>query len=583
VVAADGAALATFGGLYGEPVRVAGLPPYLPQAVLAVEDRRFYGHFGIDPLGLARAAIANVRAGHIVQGGSTITQQLAKNLFLTPERTLKRKIQETLLAFWLERKFAKDQILSIYLNRVYLGAGAYGVDAAATKYFGKPASRVSLYEAALLAGLLKAPSRYAPTQAADLARARARLVLASMVKAGYITEAQAEEARANPARFAPRPGAEGGRYFADWIIDQLSGFVGHVDEDLVVSTTLDPRLQRIAEAEVEAMLSGPGKAANVGQAALVVLSPSGAVRAMVGGRNYGASQFNRATQALRQPGSAFKLFVYLAALERGLGPATRTADAPLQVSGWTPRNYDGKYLGQMSLGQALALSRNTVAVRVAEKVGRNRVVAVARRLGITTELEARPSLALGAAEVTLIELTAAYAALANKGAGVWAHGIKEVRDRQGRILYRRRGSGPGRVIAPDDVAAMTGMLVRVIAEGTGKAAALGRPAAGKTGTSQDFRDAWFVGYTADLVAGVWLGNDDETPMKKVTGGGLPAKLWRAVMAEAHEGRPARPLPAGPAGPRAPAPPEQVLAREGAGRPTSPGFWDELLNRLGIGE
>jgi penicillin-binding protein 1A len=582
VLAADGATLATFGGLYGEPVGVADLPPYLPQAVLATEDRRFYRHFGIDPLGLARAAVANVRAGRIVQGGSTITQQLAKNLFLSPERTLKRKIQETLLAFWLERKFTKDQILSIYLNRVYLGAGAYGVDAAAREYFDKPASRVSLYEAALLAGLLKAPSRYAPTEAADLARGRARLVLASMVEAGYITEAQAKQARANPARFAPGRGGEGGRYFADWVVDQLSDFVGQVDRDLVVATTLDPKLQRIAEAEVEAMLAGPGEAAGVGQAALVVLSAQGPVRAMVGGRDYAASQFNRATQALRQPGSAFKLFVYLAALERGLGPEERMADAPLTVAGWSPRNYDGKYLGRMSLERALALSRNTVAVRVAERVGRERVVALARRLGITTRLEARPSLALGAAQVTLIELTAAYAALANDGVGVWAHGIAEVRDRGGQVLYRRRGSGPGRLIAPDHVAAMNGMLAQVIADGTGKAAALDRPAAGKTGTSQDFRDAWFVGFTADLVAGVWLGNDDETPMKRVTGGRLPAKLWRAVMAEAHEGRPARPLPGAPEGPKALPPPEKVVAGDGAERPT-PGFWDELLKNLGIGE
>ncbi len=585
VLAADGATLATFGSLYGEPVRVGALPPDLPHAVLAVEDRRFYSHFGVDLLGLARAAVVNFRAGRIVQGGSTITQQLAKNLFLTPERTLRRKVQETLLAFWLEHKFTKDQILTIYLNRVYLGAGTYGVDAAARKYFGKPAAAVSLYEAAVLAGLLKAPSRYAPTRAAGLARARARLVLRAMVETGYITEPRAADALAHPAGFAPAAGpGPSARYFADWVADQLGSFVGSVDDDLVVTTTLEPRLQRIAEAEVAALLSGPGKAVGVTQAALVALAPDGAVRAMVGGRDYGTSQFNRATQALRQPGSAFKLFVYLAGLEQGLGPEARMADAPLTVSGWSPRNYDGAYLGEMSLVQALALSRNTVAVRVAEKAGRENVVSVARRLGITTPLTAGPSLALGAGEVTLIELASAYAALANDGVGVWAYGIEEVRDRKGRVLYRRRGSGPGRVVAPQHVAVMNGMLAQVIAEGTGKAAALSRPAAGKTGTSQDFRDAWFVGYTADLVAGVWLGNDDETPMTRVTGGGLPARLWRAFMAEALAGRPVRPLPglgpepAAPAYAEKAAPPERPTAG-----PLAPGFWGELLRSLGLSD
>ena len=585
VVAADGAPIAAYGGLYGEPVRVADLPPHLPRAVLATEDRRFYSHFGLDPFGLVRAAWANLRARRIVQGGSTITQQLAKNLFLTPERTLRRKIRETLLALWLEYRFTKDQILTIYLNRVYLGAGTYGVDAAARKYFGKSARDVSLYEAALLAGLLKAPSRYAPTRAAGLARARAERVLGAMVAAGFITEAEARAARAHPARFAPAPAAgRGARYFADWVVDQLAGFVGNLDRDLVVRTTLDTRLQGRAQARVAALLGGPGKAAGVTQAAVVVLSPNGAVRAMVGGRDYAASQFNRATQALRQPGSAFKLFVYLAALEAGLTPDQPMADAPVTIAGWSPRNYDGKHLGEMTLTRALALSRNTVAVRVAARAGLSRVIAAARRLGITTPLESDLSLALGAGEVTLIELTAAYGALANDGIGVWAHAITEVRGADGAVLYRRAGSGPGRVVGRAQVADMNRMLAEVIASGTGKAARLARPAAGKTGTSQDFRDAWFVGYSADLVAGVWLGNDDETPMARVTGGGLPAKLWRGVMEDGHQGRPVRPLPGVAAGAEAAAPPARAgPGRQAAPAPAGPGFWDQIMRNLGIAE
>ncbi len=537
---AAGAPLAAFGDIHGPAVRLDALPGALVDAVLATEDRRFYHHFGIDPIGLVRAVVANVRAGRIVQGASTITQQVAKNLFLTPERTLKRKVQELLLALWLENKFSKDQILTVYLNRVYLGAGVFGVEAASKRYFGRPARNLSLYQAAMLTGLLKAPTRYNPARHPERAAGRAAQVLANMVAAGAITPAQSRTAKGGRRPARPNP-QRSGRHFADWIMEQVGRYVSPGDRDLRVRTTLDRRLQGRAETLVAALLAGPGAKAGVSQAAVVVLAPDGAVRVMVGGRDYRDSQFNRATQALRQPGSAFKPLVYLAGLESGLAPASRLVDAPVAVGDWRPRNFDGRYRGDVSLRDALAGSINTVAVTVAEQVGLRRVIAAARRLGISTPLPASPSLALGAAEVSLIELTQAYGAFANGGIGVWPHGIAEISDGAGRVLYRRAGSGPGRVMERRHAADMTAMLAAVVSEGTGRGAALARPAAGKTGTSQDFRDAWFVGYTAQFIAGVWMGNDDGRPMKGVTGGGLPARLWRDIMAAAHTGLARRPL------------------------------------------
>ena len=542
IVAADGSVLAKLGDLYGTPVRLEDLPPALPQAVLATEDRRFYSHFGLDVIGLARAAFANLRAGAIVQGGSTITQQVAKNLFLTPRRTLKRKIQELLLALWLEHRFAKTQILTVYLNRVYLGAGAFGVEAAARRYFAKSARHVSTYEAAMLAGLLKAPSRDNPFANPRRAAKRTAQVLANMVAAGYLSPARARAAKARKVRLAGSGKGRMGRHFADWVVEQVASYVSPGDRDITVTTTLDARLQRLAEARIGTLLGGAGRAAGVSQAALVAMAPDGAVRAMVGGRDYGLSQFNRATQALRQPGSAFKPFVFLAGLEAGLVPESPFTDAPVAVGDWRPRNFGGGYRGRVTLGQALAQSINTVAVKVAERVGRDRVVDVARRLGLTARLKPTPSLALGAAEVSLIELTAAYAPFANGGIGIWAYGIEAIRDTGGRVLYARAGSGPGRVVKRGHVAAMNAMLSDAITSGTGRAARLSRPVAGKTGTSQNFRDAWFVGYSAHLVTGVWMGNDDGRPMRNVTGGGLPARLWKDFMSAAHERVPARPLP-----------------------------------------
>ncbi len=542
LVDASGNDIATYGDLYADPVRLAEVPPYLVQAIVATEDRRFFEHAGFDPVALARAALANLRAGRVRQGGSTLTQQLAKNIFLQPDRTLRRKIQELLLAFWLEANFTKEQIFSLYINRVYLGAGTYGVEAASRAYFGKSARNVDLQEAAVLAGLLKAPTRYSPRRDPEAARDRARVVLGAMVDAGYIDAATAKRAGQKPLRVAGAAARSRNiRYFTDWVLDRVTGYVGHSSADLVIRTTLDPRMQVAAERRVEAMLAGPGKARGATQAALVSMTPSGAVRALVGGRDYAESQFNRAVQAHRQPGSAFKLFVYLAAMENGLTPDDRFVDGPLKIGNWQPKNYDGTYDGAMTLREAVARSVNTVAVQVSERVGRDRVIDVARRLGVTSPLASNPSIALGVTELSLLELTSAYGAVANGGVTVWPHAIEEIRERDGRVLYARRDGSAKRALDPQTVRSMNDLLRGVVEWGSGKAAHPGRPAAGKTGTSSDFRDAWFVGYTGELVTGVWVGNDDSSPMKQVTGGSLPARLWGAFMADALRGTAAGPL------------------------------------------
>jgi penicillin-binding protein 1A len=565
ILAADGSLLTTYGDLFGRPLLLKQMSPYLPQAVIATEDRRFYSHFGIDPIGLARAAMADLAAGHVVEGGSTITQQLAKNLFLTPERSLGRKIREILLALWLEHRFTKNEILEIYLNRVYLGAGTYGVDAAAHRYFGISAARLDLYQSAMIAGLLKAPARFNPTRDRELAAARTAQVLSNMVEAGYISQSEAaaasREAGALGVVSGTRPGT---RYFADWIAAQVTDFAGPDSRDLTVVTTLDPRMQAAAERVVAATIARDGARASVSQGALVAMSPDGAVRAMVGGRSYDASQFNRATQAERQPGSAFKPFVYLAGLEAGLRPSDHFVDGPIQVGGWRPRDYGGRYQGDMTLAEALAQSVNTIAVQVALRAGVDNIVAVAHRLGIASPLTRDASIALGTDEVNLLELTAAYAPFANGGTGVWPYGIAEVRDSRGHVVFRRAGSGPGRVVAPELEGEMNEMLAGVVDHGTGRDAQLPRPAAGKTGTTQDYRDAWFIGYTADLVAGVWLGNDDNAPMNKVTGGSLPAETWRRFMLAATRSMPLRALPS--------APPSGIAAVAAPVR----GFFDTLI-------
>ena len=574
LVATDGSEIARFGKLQGEPVRVGDLPKHMRQAVVAIEDRRFYSHFGVDVFGLARAMFVNVTRGRIVQGGSTISQQLAKNVFLTPERTIKRKVQEVLLALWLEANFNKDQILTLYMNRVYLGAGAYGVDAAARRYFGKPAARVNLAEAAVLAGLLKAPSRYAPTRNLKAARARAGVVLAAMVDVGDISEKQAAATRKRPAKLRrPKQGERQGRYFADWVMDRLPEYIGTSDRDLVIVTTIDAKAQAAAEAAMHRAMMKWGKKLSVGQGALLALGHGGEIRAMIGGRDYVRSQFNRATQARRQPGSAFKPAVYLAGLEAGMRPDTVFVDKPITIKGWSPKNYNGKYAGRVTMAEALAKSINTVAVGVSEEVGRKRVAEAAWRLGFGGKIPLQPSMALGTADVSMLEIAAAYAPFANGGYGVLPFGIIEIRVPKGRVLYRRRGSGLDRVIDIRHAAQMSKMLEGTIQAGTGKAARLKRPVAGKTGTSQDYRDAWFVGYSADLIAAVWLGNDDGAPMKRVTGGGMPARLWRDFMTAAHKGRPARGLTAGWKAS------ERRIARDSTDQSVG-GFFKRLLRDLG---
>jgi penicillin-binding protein 1A len=543
IIATDGEVLSHRGDLTGGFTSVAELPPHVPQAVLATEDRRFYWHFGIDPIGLARAVAVNWRAGSYVQGGSTITQQLAKNIFLKPERTISRKIEEMVLAVWLELRFSKDEILTLYLNRVYFGGGAYGLEAASERYFRKPARALTLPEAAMLAGLLKAPSRYSPTNDIDLARERARIVLQNMVEAGYITPGEMQLASTTPANLHGYAARGSINYFVDWIAEALPDYAGRPDTDVHVMATIDPVLQREAERVISEMLASQGAGLDVSQAALVAMTPDGAVRAMVGGRSYAQSQFNRAVQARRQPGSAFKPIVYLTAMERGYTPESVRTDRPVTYGGWSPANYSGRFEGEMTLRTALAKSTNTVAVQLAHEVGIRNVVSTARRLGLQDDLPANLSLALGTGSVNLLELTAAYAAFANGGYGVIPHGIEEVRAENGEELYRRQGSGIGRIADPRSIAYMNDMLKAVMIYGTGRNSTLpDRPVAGKTGTSQDFRDAWFVGYSADLVVGVWVGNDDGKPMKQVTGGTLPAKIWNVFMTRTQAGVPVAQLP-----------------------------------------
>ena len=543
ILAANGQLISNRADSTGESLTLEEMPPYLPEAVIAIEDRRFYWHFGIDPIGLARAMVANVRAGHIVEGGSTITQQLAKNLFLTPDRTFERKIQEVILAEWLELRLSKKQILALYLNRVYLGAGAYGVDAAAHSYFGKSARNITLAEAATLAGMLKAPNTYSPSNHPNAAEARAQTVLTAMADAGFITARQASLAMSSPVKTVRDVAGGSGRYVADWVMDILPRYIGVHDQDIVVDTSIDLTLQAAAARAIADTLAAQGAKYGVGQGALVAIDPTGAVKALVGGRDYASSPFNRAVDAHRQPGSAFKPFVYLTALESGLVPETVRIDQPVSVNGWQPEDYSKTYRGPVTLTTALALSLNSVAAELTAEVGPRAVAATAHRLGITSSLMATPSIALGTSEVTPLELTAAYVPFSNGGRGVIPHVIRRITTTRGKVLYERTGSGPGQVIAPMYVGMMNAMLEQTLIVGTGRQAQIpGWPAAGKTGTSQDYRDAWFVGYTADLTAGVWFGNDNNSPTKRASGSNLPAITWQHFMSEALAGLAVADLP-----------------------------------------
>lgn len=536
ILARDGSVLAERGSA-AEFMPLDLLPPHVQGAVVATEDRRFYNHYGIDPIGMLRAFFTNLRAGRFAQGGSTLTQQLAKNLFLTPNRTLARKIEELGLALWLELRLSKRDILELYLNRVYFGGGAYGIEAASQRYFDKSAREMTIAEAALIAGLLKAPSKYSPSVSPGSARARSRVVLSKMQEAGVITED--EERRAVDERIVfhePKSAKEntGVEYAIDFVLERLPPLLGTGHAEVVVETTLDANLQRRANEIVDKALAKNGGALGVTQAAVVVLDTDGGIRALVGGRNYAESQFNRAVKARRQPGSVFKPFVYLAALETGMTPETITYDVPLTINGWSPRNDNGQHVGEISLRKALSQSVNTVAVRLNQTIGPGRTIATARRLGITSELRESPALPLGTSEVSLLEITGAYDVFSNGGTAIEPHAIRRVRMSSGRVIYVRDVSRSGQVIDPLTVGSMNDMLNATLVSGTGKRAGIANhPSAGKTGTTQDFRDAWFIGYTSHLTAGVWIGNDNGKPMKGAMGGGMPAEIWHQIMEIGH--------------------------------------------------
>ncbi len=545
VLAADGSVLVERGLPY-DYMPIDLLPRHVTDAIIATEDHRFFDHWGLDPIGLMRAMLTNLRAGRYAQGGSTLTQQLAKNLFLTSERRLGRKFEELYLALWLELRLSEKDILELYLNRVYFGGGAYGIEAASRRYFNKSARELSIIEAAVLGGVLKAPSKYSPLASPPLARARARVVVQKMLAVKLISEEQATHASNEVVAFHnPISSREvtGLETAIDYALERLPPLANGAASEIVVETTLDGPLQKIAQQKLTAMIAAEGAASDVTQGSLVVLDPNGAIKVIVGGRAYADSQFNRAAKAKRQPGSTFKPFVYLSALESGLTPDSTVFDLPLTVKGWSPRNENGTFKGAMSLRQGLSQSVNSIAVRLHIDVGTKKTIEVANRLGIRSDLRDGPALALGTSEVTLLELTGAYATLASGGFRLEPHIIERVRTGRGVVLYQRPVRVPVRVIEQAQVDQMNDMLNAALVFGTGRRAALDHhPAAGKTGTSQDFRDAWFVGYTTHLAGGVWFGNDNGRAMNKIMGGSMPARLWHDVMLAAHQGREPRALP-----------------------------------------
>ena len=546
----DGAEIGRRGILHDDSVPIADMPPYLIQSVLATEDRRFWDHFGIDLVGTARALAVNARASGVVQGGSSITQQLAKNLFLSNERTVERKINEAFLAIWLECHLSKREILQLYLDRVYMGGGTFGIEAAAQFYFGKSVRDVTLPEAAMLAGLFKAPTKYAPHVNLPAARARASDVLSNLVDAGYANEGQIYEARRNPATPVDRRRDVSPDWYLDYAYDEVRKLAeaGRLGENrvLTVHTAIDVDLQKKAESTIEDQLRENGPAYHAKQSAAVIMDPDGAVRAMVGGRDYGASQFNRATDALRQPGSSFKPFVYLTAIGTGrYKPSTVVVDGPVCIGNWCVRNYKGESLGAVPLVSALAHSLNTVAVKLSigigngnARAGRAKIIDTAHRMGLTTPLNDTVSLPIGADEVTVVDMASAYAAFANGGKRVPPFAAIDVRNGRGEVIYRHEtdATAPQQVVPASDIVVMNNMLTHVVSEGTGRRARLDNvTVAGKTGTTNSYRDAWFCGFTGNYVGAVWFGNDDYAPMNEMTGGTLPAETWHDIMVFAHRG------------------------------------------------
>ena len=535
VIAENGQEIKTFGNVYSEVVTPSELPPYVVDAVISTEDRRFYKHFGFDVISFTRAMVTNLIKGRYAQGGSTITQQVAKNLFLTSEKSIKRKVQELLMAFWLESRFSKEQILTLYLNRVYMGSGTYGIEAAAQKYFQKSSRDLNMLEGAVIAGLLKAPARYNPAADEARARERAAVVLQNMVNTAIITSTQKEKALKMPLGAQIHDDMEGGRYFADWVYAEVNAYIGERENDINVYTTLDKHLQKAAETALRQVVFANAEDKKVTNGAVVVLDMSGAVKAMAGGINYERSQFNRATQALRQPGSAFKTFVYLTALEEGWDTDDEVDDYPLAIGKWKPTNAGGKYYGRVTLAEAFIRSLNPATVDLSTRLDRKEIIALAHKMGITTPIDDTPAMVLGSSAVKVLDMAVAYLTVANGGYAAWPYTITEIYTRDGYPVYTRLHDDEDRPRILDDntVEEMTEMMADVIAEGTGKRARLPFFAAGKTGTSQDNRDAWFVGFTDRYVAAVWLGNDDNSPMKGVSGGNLPAEIWKKVMLAAE--------------------------------------------------
>ncbi|ALL12013.1 transglycosylase domain-containing protein [Caulobacter henricii] len=542
----SGALLAVRGSQYAPPVDIDALPKYVPAAFVAIEDRQFYHHFGFNPWGIIRSMAWNLTHDGPQRGGSTITQQLAKNLFLSPAQNYRRKGQELILAIWLELKFSKKQILALYMNRVYFGAGAYGIEAASQRYFNKPAAQLTIGESALLAGLMKAPTRYSPVSASERAARRATIVLDEMVRIKAITAAEMEAAISEPVRVSATLANQRAQYFTDYVDAQVRSLVGEPTEDLVVETTLDLPIQVAAERSVKLGVDGHIKQ-GVEQAALVAIDGEGRIRAYVGGADYGETQFDRATTARRQAGSAFKPFVYLTAMEQGRTPNLTVADEPVKIGDWEPKNYTNKYLGPITLQTALAQSINTVAARLANEVGTSNVASTARRLGIASKIQLDPSMALGAVEVSPLEMSQAYAPFSNGGFLAKGYGIERIRTASGKVLYDHGVEKTARpaVIGSPALQYMNQMMRQVVISGTGtRAKVAGYDIAGKTGTTSDYRDAWFVGYSGGFVTAVWTGKDDNTPMKRVTGGGAPAEIWRNFMTAALPRLKSTPIPGG---------------------------------------
>jgi len=531
VRAADGSEIVTLGPSYGKWIAIGHMPKVMQDAMISVEDRRFHDHWGVDPIGILRSVVVRVEKGHWRQGGSTITQQLARNTFLNSSRTFDRKIREIVLALALETKFSKDQILELYLNKVYFGGGAYGVDAAARKFFGHSGEQLTLAEASIIAGLVKAPSHYSPTADAKAAVDRAQVVLQTMTEAGAITPAEAKGADLKNVHLADEVGQNSARYFTDWVLPQLDQIVPDNDQQIEVWTTLDPAAQRAA---TEAIQANAPKGA---QGALVSVDRDGAVLAMVGGTDYVTSNYNRATNAVRQPGSAWKLFVYLAALEKGYKPDDPVVDEPVTIEGWSPRNSGGKYAGQIDVRTAFAYSKNTVAAQLGNEVGFGVVANMARRFGITTPVNTMPSMVLGTSDVRMIDMVRAFAEVSAKGNAVTPYGIRKVTTTDGEVLYSHRPDAPQQLV-PDYVAAgITDLLQTAVAIGTGRAAQIGRPVAGKTGTTTSNKDGWFLGFSSGITTGVWMGRDDAKPVPGLQGGTAPARAFAAYMRVATAKRP----------------------------------------------